>query len=194
MAELLAISKTKQVRFPFLDISLTQTTVPLGSSNFRFNLTEFKSLGTTVCWWLREVQQVQDQSGNPAFEYTNSSPWTLWNIESGGNRIVMTPDDQSMQHSIFIEAPNELDVYRNPANYNVTFPVVHSFSVDHQTAHDLHRSSICATGYFNWDVSQNNNFVVIHGIPTAPLIQFVGVNLFLNTFQLVNGQLNKTVT
>lgn len=191
---LLNASKTSSVLFPFMDFSNTRQDVAAGTTNIRFLLSEFKSLCAVMGFTLRESRQVDDTTGNPAFEISNSVGFTDWNMIDRSVNIVSNPDNLTPDYSKLVEQTYIFETYNDVAQRASIdwFFIPHSFAMHPWPATmELDVNEMVATGYY--DFSRTESAYLILNNPTVNN-QALRVNAycyFMNVLVLRNGALSK---
>lgn len=188
MSEMLEISKGSGMLFPFTDVAFTQNDFAPGTANIRFLLSEFRSLTLYLGAWLRESQQLDDQTGNPAFEWTNTVGFTNWNMQDRGVNIISNPDDLNPDYTKLHEIPEKFHCYFDPAQRFINFPMI--FSWDIEPTVDLHLSETESYGYYDFSKT-NSAYLNVNFPASANALRLTAYGFFLNVLILRNGSLTK---
>jgi hypothetical protein len=192
MSALLEQGKKSSVLFPFYDSTQTQIDVAPNTNQIRFLLSEFKSLTSHMGWCLRESQQVDDTTGNPAFEISNTVGFTDWNLEDKGVFVVSNPDNLTPQFSKLIEQVQIFESYLDPATYNTVdfFSIPHAFSLEPQR--DLHVDQILGTGYYDFSRTQSA-YLDVNNPQSVNALRLTAFGWFQNVVIYRGGNLTKYV-
>lgn len=189
---ILEASKQKSVLFPFYDTVVTTQQFAAGTTTIRFLLSEFKSICAYMGFVLREQQQVQDQTGNPAFEISNSVGFADWNMQDRGINVVSNPDNLIPDFSKLIEQVSIFECYADPAQRGSVdwFYIPHSFGLHPQSAQDNHVTEVLNTGYYDFSRTQSA-FLVVNNPTSINSLILNGYCWFYNVLILRNGNLTK---
>jgi len=192
MQTILEASKKQSVLFPFYDTNVTLTQFAANTTIIRFLLSEFKSISSYMGFMLRESQQVQDTTGNPAFEVSNSVGFVDWNMQDRGINVISNPDNLTPDFSKLIEQVSIFECYVDPSQRNSVdwFYIPHSFALHPQAAQDNHVTEILNTGYYDYSRTQSA-YLVINTPSSAVPLQLNAYSWFLNVLILRNGNLTK---
>lgn len=190
MSEMLTVSKTTGLEFPYLDFASQNFTIAAGTTVIRELCGQFRGLSPFVFGWLRANQDVSNVTGDPTREWTNTIAFNSWNLQIDGQDTVSQPDDMParfVKHLLVDHAHR----YFDPANYNTSFPIFFPFSLE--PFQDLdHLSGPIVTGYFDMDLASRNTYVIIN-LPAALVetCQLTMFAAFYNTVIISNGSIRK---
>lgn len=192
MSTILEASKKASVLFPFYDTVSTLTQLAANSTNIRFLLSEFKSITAYMGFMLRESAQVQDTTGNPAMEISNSIGFQDWNMQDRGINVVSNPDNLTPDFSKLIDQVDTFECYTDPAQRGGVdyFFIPYSFAIHPQSAQDLHVEEVIGTGYYDFSRTQSAYLVITNPTSVNPL-QLNAYGWFMNVLILRNGNLTK---
>lgn len=187
MNEMLAVTKGPGMLFPFMDLAFTQNDYAAGTQNIRLLLSEFRSITAYVGGWLRETRQLDDTTGNPLFEFTNSVGFQDWNIQDRGVNIMNNPDNLTPDFVKLHEIPWKFHCYFAPAARFTDFPMLFSWAIEGPEV-DLHLNEPENTGYY--DFSRSNSAYWNLNIPapgTANATRLTAYAWFYNVLVVKNG-------
>jgi len=188
MEKILVASKQAPVLFPFVDYGFTTQNIATGSNSTRFLLSEFKGPVAYMGFMLREQRQVDDTTGNPAFEISNTSPVTDWNLEDKGALVANSPDNQPYLYNRGVVRVKEFKCYSDPATVGQEFCVLHPFGVEAYRC--ITNEDVTARGYYDFSMSQSANLLV--NFPaTAVALTLTAYQWAYNMMILSNGRLTR---
>lgn len=188
MAAMLQASKKVPVLFPFMDISYTQNDYASNTTQIRFLLNEFKSIVGYMGWFLREVRQVNDTTGNPNWEITNSVPITDWNLLDKGVNIISNPDNRTNDQIRLCEIPHIFNTYSDPGLRFTQFYEVHSFSIE--PLQPLLLNSTETLGYYDFSKTQSAYLQINLPADNTP-IRLTAFAWYYNVLIFKNGSITK---
>ncbi len=188
MEKILAASKQSPVLFPFLDYGFTTRDIGAGSTSFRHLLSEFKGPVSFMSFMLRETRQVDDTTGNPAFEISNTYPVTDWNLEDKGVLVANTPDNQPFLYNRGVVRVHEFKAYSDPATFGQEYIVSHPFGVESWRI--IQNEDVTARGYYDFSMTQSANLTLTFPANAVP-IRLSAFQWAFNAMLLSNGQLTR---
>lgn len=188
MAKMLQSSKQVPILFPFVDKSFSQNDYASNTTQIRFLLNEFKSLVGYMGWFIREVRQVNDTTGNPNWEITNSVPITDWNLIDKGVNIISNPDNRTNDQIRLCEIPWIFNTYSDPALRFTQFYEVHSFSIE--PLQPLLLMSTETLGYYDFSKTQSA-YLQINLPADANPIRLTAFAWYYNVLIFKNGSITK---
>jgi hypothetical protein len=192
LSALLQQSKQSSVLFPFYDSVQSQIDVAPMTNSIRFLLSEYKSITAYMGFCLRESQQVDDTTGNPAWEISNTVGFENWNMEDKGVFVVNNPNNLSPVYSKMIEQIQIFKSYVDPAIYKTPdfYYIPHSFSLD--PSRDLHSHQIMQDGCYDFSRTQSA-YLDINDPQSVNKLRLTAFAWFYNVVILRNGCLTKFV-
>lgn len=191
MDDILAASKVGSVCFPFVDLATVQAQLPAGTQNARVLLSQFRGPTQVVAAWVREQQQVNDTTGNPAFEWTNTVAYQSHNWQDVSQNIVSNPNDIIPDYIQLHTIPMDFHNYFNSANRNTQYPMLWSFAMEPTL--DLHLQEAISTGYYSYDMTQSGYLIVNFPAPVPNAIVITAYGYFLNALLVTNGSVRKWI-
>ncbi len=192
MSTILEASKKGSVLFPFYDTSQTLNQYAANTTNFRFLLSEYKSIVSYMGFMIREQQQVNDTTGNPAFEISNSSAFVDWNLIDKGVNILSNPDNLTPDFSKLIIQPDIFECYVDPSQRGSVdwYFIPYSFGLHPQSAQDNHITEVLNTGFYDFSRT-SSAYLIVNGISTPNAVQVNAYAWFFNVLVLRNGNITK---
>lgn len=182
------LMKVRPILLPFIDTAFSRQELATGSNSANFLLTDFKGPCPFMGWMLREKQQVEDTTGNPLFEISNTRAWTDWNITDKGYNLVGRPVNLPYLYSYGYVRPHVFRTYADPARLNVDYCTVHSFGVEAEKL--ISEEETVARGYYDFSMTQTARLQINFPVTATPLILDTFEWAF-NAFMLSNGRLSR---
>lgn len=175
--------------FPYLDSIHQQNVVPAGSTQLRVLLSNIKGLVSWGCFFIRETRQVNDNTGNVNFQFTNTIPWTSFNIQDSAVKIYPAENQNDMTfeenrfHRLY-----DLGSYVAPAIPSAVTDYRGFFTFSaHSVDHPLLPDQLENRGYYNFSATTN---CFLNVTLQAPLANECYVDVFAfhhNALNLING-------
>lgn len=191
MNDLLTLSTTQGVEFPYIDIASQSFTENVGTQQIRELFGQSRGMGPYIFGFLRFQNDVYNATGDPLAEWTNTVPISTYNLQIDGINVISNPNDLPIQYAKH-QLTQEAHCYTDPATYNTTFPIFHTFALEPFA--DLHLQQPILTGYYNFDMASRNSYIIVN-LP-APLAQTAVLTMFesfANSLIISNGSIRKNL-
>jgi hypothetical protein len=184
-----SFSRTRPYVLPMIDNAYQRDIQPAGGSGFAPLVNQFKGLAAYIGWWLRESQQVNDNTGNSLFQWDNSAPWTDVQLLDRSSRIMSSPNPLLYSFVRNTIRPREFKAYANPAQNNVEFAGLYNFCLQPFRLQNT-IGEVLALGNYQFQTTQAA-FLQITA-PVFPVAETLdGYEVFFNAIVLQNGRLSK---
>ncbi len=142
-------------------------------------------------FWLRQNRQINDTTGNQAFEVTNSVPITSANLEDKGMLKWSNPDPMPYFYNFGIVRVRDMDLFVDVSTYGTTGTWVQPFGVESDKI--VSDEEIVARGYY--DFSETKSAFLVVNFPSLAFDVTCNVYCFsYNALILNNGRLSKFYT
>lgn len=182
-------SRVKPYEMPMIDIAFQRALQPVGGTSIAPQVTQFKGLAAYVGAWIRESQQVGDNTGNSLFQWDNSSPWIDIQIFDRSGRIMSDPNALPYSYVRNIIRPTEFKTYANPALNGIENCALYNFGLMPHTLQNT-IGSVLQLGCYNFQTTTAAN-IQINILPAVTPLTLDMYEVFFNVLVLMNGRLAK---
>lgn len=191
IARIQEYSRVKPYIIPMMDNAFQQDRQTPGSVGYNTLVNQFKGLAAYVGWWIRDQQQVADQTGQALFQWNNSDPWIDSQIFDRTARIMSSPNSLPYSYVRNTIRPREFMTFANPATNGVEFAGLYPFALmPYRLSNTI--GEILQLGCYTFQTTQAATMNV-NMAPAALSTQMDTYEVFFNALVLQNGRLSKVL-